>query len=499
MKLKITAAILIPFFVLGCASSARTASYQSFKTEKTSDLGEIYDRAAQHEGPERNPVIVIPGFLGSRLIDAGSKQVVWGRFDVTPIHSLAKKSKQLLEDSSLPLNAEESKALSLPMQSGKDLRDLKDTIVPDGVLEKVGVSLVGVPLHLGAYSYITEALGAGKYRFEPKNTKEVDYGRDYFTSFQFGYDWRRDLTETVKELHKFIMEKRSYLQKEYEKRYGIKDYDVRFDIVGHSMAGLLTRYYLLYGDADLPADGSLPEVTWKGARYINKLIVVGTPNAGMLDAFTELIEGIRFAPLLPKFHYTPAVLGTWVTYYELLPPTEIGSIVDEKNVNGPGLDIFDPELWVKMNWGLADPKQDRILRILLPGVETAQERRKIALDHLTKCLARAKQFKQAMSVSACPPKGTQVYLFAGDAVPTASKVAVNLTNGKIRVIETASGDGVVLRSSALYDQRTPQNWTPGLKSPICWSSVTFLLGAHMAITRDPTFTDNVLFLLLEQK
>ncbi len=38
-----------------------------------------------------------------------------------------------------------------------------------------------------------------------------------------------------------ILKQRKYLQKEYEKLYGIKDYDVQFDIVAHSMGGLLSR------------------------------------------------------------------------------------------------------------------------------------------------------------------------------------------------------------------------------------------------------------------
>lgn len=34
------------------------------------DLGGIYNRAARHEGLDRNPIIVIPGVMGSSLVDA---------------------------------------------------------------------------------------------------------------------------------------------------------------------------------------------------------------------------------------------------------------------------------------------------------------------------------------------------------------------------------------------------------------------------------------------
>ena len=264
------------------------------------------------------------------------------------------------------------------------------------------------------------------------------------------------------------------------------------------MAGLLTRYYLRYGTADLPEDGNLPKLTWNGAKYIDELIIVATPNAGYLDTFIELVNGLKLNPL-PKFQYAPGIIGTWATYYMMLPAlSKTPWLVDEKNVDGPKLDVFDPSLWIKMKWGLADPKQDSVLKLILPKVQSKEERREIAIDHLTKCLHRAKQFIQAMQVKGAPPKGTSLHLFTGDAVATNSKVAVNMENGKIKVIETAPGDGVVLRSSALYDMRSKTDWKPDLESPIHWTSTTFFPAAHMGVTKDPVFLDNLLFLLLDE-
>ena len=47
---------------------------------KPPDLGGIYNHLAQHEDPYRNPVILIPGLLGSKLLDPDSDVVVWGAF-----------------------------------------------------------------------------------------------------------------------------------------------------------------------------------------------------------------------------------------------------------------------------------------------------------------------------------------------------------------------------------------------------------------------------------
>ena len=44
------------------------------------DLGGLYSELAQNEDPYRNPVILIPGILGSKLVDRPSDVVVWGTF-----------------------------------------------------------------------------------------------------------------------------------------------------------------------------------------------------------------------------------------------------------------------------------------------------------------------------------------------------------------------------------------------------------------------------------
>ncbi|MDA1274559.1 MAG: hypothetical protein O2960_10990 [Verrucomicrobia bacterium] len=54
------------------------------------------------------------------------------------------------------------------------------------------------------------------------------------------------------------------------------------------------------------------------------------------------------------------------------------------------------------------------------------------------------------------------------------------------------------RSSALMDERIGGLWTAELKTPIKWSHVDFLFTDHLGMTRDPIFTDKILFFLLEQ-
>ncbi|MEJ7711532.1 MAG: hypothetical protein WKF84_17125 [Pyrinomonadaceae bacterium] len=55
--------------------------------------------------------------------------------------------------------------------------------------------------------------------------------------------------------------------------------DLRFNIIAHSMGGLVARYAAMYGDADLPRDAEDLKPTWAGAN-INKVFMFGTPNEG---------------------------------------------------------------------------------------------------------------------------------------------------------------------------------------------------------------------------
>jgi len=445
------------------------------------DLGGIYNRAATRVHEEGNAVIVIPGILGSKLRDSESGQLVWGAFE---------------KGTANPETPEGARLIALPMKKGAPLSELTDNVHSDGALDTVKVRLLGFPLELNAYLYILSTLGAGGYLDEtlasnPLN--DIDYGDDHFTCFQFDYDWRLDNVENAKRLDAFIEEKRVYITQEYKKR-GIQRDEVKFDIVAHSMGGLVTRYFLRYGGEDLPEDGSLPEVTWDGAKYVDKVILIGTPNAGAVGSLETLVKGRDIGPFLPK--YESAILGTFPSTYQLLPRTRHGAIRDK---NRGRIDIMDPENWVRFGWSLADPGQEEVLEWLLPDVPDALERREIALDHLRKSLKRGKQFMEALDVPAAPPENLKLYLIAGDAILTGAGVTVDTASGELKVTNYTPGDGTVTRSSALMDERVGGQWNLRLVSPIKWSNVTFLFTDHLGLTKSPSFSDNVLFLLLENQ
>ena len=443
------------------------------------DLRHIYGRTAQSDDRDRNPVIVIPGVLGSRLIDQNSQQVVWGQFGGDGID---------------PMSPWGARMIALPMNQGQTLKNLTDAVKPAGTLDALDVQFLGVPFQINAYRDLLNALGVGGYRDTQTQLDNFDYGNQSYNSFQFSYDWRRDNVENARLLHRFILEKKSYVEGERRSRYGNDVPPVRFDIVAHSMGGLVARYYLEYGDTDLPEDGSTPKVTWAGTENVERLVMIGTPNAGALDTIANFVQGETLSRFLPR--YEAAILGTMPSLYQLLPRSRQNPVIAEGDRKA--VDIMDPRTWAQFRWGLIDPRQHVVLQELLPEVADPNERLKIAYDHLTKCLARARAFHAAMDAPATPPSGTTIHLIAGDAHPTVAQFRVD-NRGVLTVTAMQPGDGRVTRSSALLDERysSGTKWTPRLNSPIKWSSVNFLFADHLGLTSDPGFVDNILFLLLE--
>ena len=450
---------------------------QSLKQRGQVDLGDIYNDLAQLPDTERNPVIVIPGILGSRLIDNETGEVVWGEMGPAGVSPL--KTHSLTE-------------LALPMRPGVSLNQLHDQVGQDGPLDQITFRVAGIPIKVNAYAQVLATLGVGGYRDQhfhgASRRNEVDYGVEHFTCFQFSYDWRRDISESAAQLAQYIEEKDAYTRQQYLERYGIENPNIKFDIVAHSMGGMVARYYLRYGNQPLPDDGSLPELTWEGANRVGRVFIVGTPNRGSTQAVKEIKDGLRLAPPMPKF--PPAVIGTMPAAYQLFPRSEDMPLVYQ---DGSSPDILSPHTWQQLGWGLADKRQDRVLARLMPNCSVDQ-RRQIALDHQAKCLARARQLHQALDVPASLPPGLELHLFAGDAKKTLHQLKVNSLNGRVTKEIKTAGDGTVTRTSAVAEPPTDGLHRPDRTIP--WTDETFLSTDHLGLTRDRTFVDNVLNQLL---
>lgn len=463
--------VIFAFVVLGCSNP--TGSYQSMQAFDEPLLSTQARRAFGYEGVLRNPVIVIHGFLGAKLQDTTGKEV-WGTF------------------SAYPPNAKELRLMAHPMAIGKPLSELKGTTVAYSMLEHVNIKVLGFSFSVSGYSHLIDILHDCGYSSEDR---ALPAGRNFYSQFIFYYDWRRDLQENAARLHEFIMLKKSYLQRHYRRLYGIEDYDVQFDLVAHSMGGLISRYYLRYGNQDLPEDGSMPKPDWGGSKHVDKVIIIATPNAGYADTVTEMVNGLQLAPGAPV--YPPALLGTFPSYYQMLPQPILQALSWKNKQDREPIDIFSPQTWLELKWGLVDPQQDAILQILLPEVKNTSQRRKIAFDHLQKCLARAELFTKAMIRKMPPtPKDVMAGLFVGDAVNTVRKLEIDRETGKIAISEYDAGDGKVLAASARFDDVSQKTWHPFINSAVNWNMMIHIKAAHMGIMSSPEFAHNLRAYLL---
>ena len=451
-------------FLVGCQGRRSGAA----------ELKEIYAWVSEGAVDTRTPVVVIPGILGSKLEDRQGEKV-WGAFTRGAVD---------------PDGPEGARTFALPMELGTPLAELRDGVQATAVLD-VLVADVGFfhGLSMAAYVGILTVLEVGGFRdLSLGESGAVEYGEGHYTCFQFPYDWRRDISESAALFAGFVSSTQDYVR---EVRGIDAREPVRIDVVAHSMGGLVLRYYLRYGAQALPADGSLPELTWEGARHVRNAILVGTPNGGSVEALDDLLTGMNLHPLFP--FYRPSLLGTFPSIYQLMPRPRHRLVVDAQN---EALDLYDPGLWEELGWGLVNPDIDKALAWLLPDRSEA-ERMQVAREHLAKCLMRAEQLHRALDLAVAPPAGTYLALFAGDGKPTLGGWTVE-EDGSWEEAEEQAGDGTVTRSNALLDERQGGVWEIGLRSPIHWDRVQFLSADHLGLTSAPEFIDNMLYQLLER-
>lgn len=484
----VAAAVL--FVASGCAATQ----------PEPPDLARLYRQTAEAGIEARNPLVVVPGTLGSRLAHEPTGELVWGgrRFSVDP-------------------DTEEGlRLLALPIGDGATpLAELRDDVAPAGLLQKAQVSFLGAVIEEGVYDGIVQTLSAGGYRpilgarLARAFLGEQEGGRAPRPaeptapplpddSVVFDYDWRRDLVESAHRLYRELKRRQEAVSAARAAAGEIEIQPQKFDLIAHSMGGLAVRYFLMYGDAPLPLDGPLPPVTWKGAQLVEKAVIVGTPHAGSATAFENLVNGKSFSPLTPDFQ--AALLGTHPSVYQLLPRVRHARVVWRGDADRPRPvdDLYDVALWDRLHWGLLSDDAAEALAALLPAIADPEARRARARAHLDRLLRRAKRFHLAIDRSAPPPPNLDVFLVVGGGFETPAVASVDAATGAVEITSFEEGDGVVLRSSALFDERVGRAYTPGLVSPYRFRATLFLPDEHVRLTQSRVFGDNLLFWLLEE-
>ncbi len=375
---------------------------------RTPNLARIFADASTRTG--KRPLIIIPGVLGSRLVNNRTGEIVW---------ESAFRSK--VDDIGLPVSP--------------DIRSNRDDLIPQRIIE-VARFLRAAP-EIYVYRELLNAMrDFGGYREGDWANPALDGDRD--TYYVFPYDWRRDNVESAAELVRRIEELKTRLNRP----------DLRFNIVAHSMGGLVARYAAMYGAEDLPVDET-PKVTWAGAKHINNIFMFGTPNQGSADALATLIDGYSIReglrPRLRLFrNLTSEDALTLPAIYQLLPHAHAAKFLDE-NLQPVDVDLYDPATWQRYGWGAISDEDFRrrfVERELnrKAGVEdkktnapTNPNERQAAREaaepfapstletldaYFAAVLKRARRFHEALDAPVAANAPVKLYLFGGDCEET---------------------------------------------------------------------------------
>jgi len=455
--------------VMGCTSTP------------TPDLDLLFrlDQPIKVEGDAvQPPVVIIPGLFGSRLINARSGEEQWpgGAFDVA---------------------FSEYQAIEMPVDGTTVLPDaLPGNLVAGGIAESaLGRDFYGqiikTLVHYGGY----ERADIGKPASTP-NERRV---------YVFDYDWRQDNVTTVRALARFLEAIRA--------DYG--DPALKFDVVAHSMGGLIARYFLRYGTEDVLIANHL-KVTWAGATWFNKVILLGTPNLGSLSAIEGFVRGQKVG-----FSRIPEeVVATIPSTYQLFPHRIVNWLIDS---SGQPIDAdpFDIATWQKYQWNIFDPVvRDRVINI------RGEEYYANLTQRFVQYAERARRFSWSLTV--CPDydeslgkcvsgavePSVRLVVFGGSCTQTPARAMLETVNGgpllrlhpaevlrppkgfNLYQLMLQPGDGTVTKPSLLArDSLNPL--TPRHAYSYFPLAYAFLLcEQHAMLTGNVHFQNNLLDVLL---
>lgn len=451
----------ILFFVLYAVVRVGSSILRHQANERA--LAHLY--AGYRALPQKPATMFIPGMMASVLKDKDTGKIIYGNV-----------MQGLIEELELPIN-------------GKTLRDNKDEIVA-GEVVKTFKYIPGI-LELDLNEQIRQVTHrvAG---FTP--------GKD---GFSYPWDWRRDLVEAAQELDRKI--------EAIKVKTGQPD--LKINLVCHSAGGLVARYYAKYGGADV-LDQAQPVPTYAGAKNINKIIMLGTPNTGSVESFMTVHKGL-WLPSVGRA--TAEVIFSMPALYEFMPIQGKKVFID-----GTGkpldIDLYDPANWETYGWSVFNPElQKKDLEKLkkahgeVEGEKRFQDKLAIQRCYIALALSRAQRFQTALwaGYPAEEKQKVRYIVFGGDRAPTLQaaildrdakgmwKTTFKTDRPEVKDSLYGYGDMSVTKESVLGRHTAEINGV-SVRVELPLDHSVFFFSNHVDMPKDMTFLDNILHIIFEE-
>ena len=431
----------------------------------STDLQRLYARQSAAEN--QPPLILVHGIFGAKLESVDTGEEVWPA-------AFQKKDPPPPQMLAINIDPERVRA-AYPRLQATELAPRAAGIALDArileVLEQAG-------------QYVRAEAG----KPPPSN------GTPYYV---FPYDWRQDNIRAVRKLDDFI--------RQVQQDHG--DPNLRVDFVAHGMGGLVVRYYMRYGTVDVLDDNDFP-VSNAGAANVRRVVLLAVPNLGTLEALKAALTGFPIG----EGEISVEIMATVPSIYQLFPHPISSPVL---SIDGQELkeDIFDVEVWRRLQWSIFHPDvRDRVVQRFATA-EAGERYLRLLEEYVHKHLERGRRFVWSLTVKADEPPGRYV-LFGGACELTPAKIVMEESGGRPVIrwlpkqidrptpgvdyerLMLQPGDGDITKSSLLARHVLDPSVPRHKYSYFPLGFAVFLCAEHDTITANTDFQNNLLHALL---